>query len=54
MVSKLEYNKRSAQLFEEMLNYKNIERDLYIAKLKLENACSLGTDVNKANYSDIG
>lgn len=52
IISKIEYDKEYITFFQELVNYKNIERDIFIAKLKLENACSLGTDINKAFYSD--
>lgn len=53
MVSKFQYDKETISFYNELLNYRNSERDIYIAKLKLENACGLGTDINKSLYNDL-
>lgn len=50
VISKIEYDKETATFTEKMLNYLNKDREIFISKLKLENACSLGTDINKGLY----
>lgn len=50
MLSRLDFNRKNAEFIENSMDYKNAEREAYIAKIKLEFASSIGTDSNKTFY----
>lgn len=50
MLSRLDFNRKNAEFIENSMDYKNAEREAYIAKIKLEFASSIGTDSNKIFY----
>lgn len=50
MLSRLDFNRKNAEFIESSMDYKEAEREAYIAKLKLEFAASVGTDSKKVFY----
>lgn len=50
MISKLDFNRKSAEFLENSMDYKKAEREACISKLKLEFTSSIGTDSNKIFY----
>ncbi|WP_125154765.1 TolC family protein [Clostridium rectalis] len=49
-VSRNDFENKKIEYEEKILKYKNLQRDIWLAQLKLDNACSLGTDAEKTIY----